>query len=67
VRPPAILGAVFCVVGVVWIGPGIGLIGGSVMSGHFQWAIYGAVTLVIGLALLSVARRARRNQREEGS
>jgi membrane protein implicated in regulation of membrane protease activity len=67
VWPRAILGTVLCAVGVLWIGQGIGIIGGSFMSGRFQWALYGGVALVIGLALLSLARRSRRNGAEPGS
>jgi hypothetical protein len=67
VWPRAIVGTVLCVVGVIWVGQGIGIIGGSFMSGQVQWAIYGGAALVVGLALLSLARRAGRNRAENSS
>ena len=49
---------VLAAVGVVWLGQGIGLIGGSFMSGEPLWAIVGAVMLV-GAGVLTVAARRR--------
>ena len=54
VRWPVI--AVLSAVGVVWLGQGIGVIGGSFMSGEPLWAIIGAVMLV-GAGVLTVAAR----------
>lgn len=45
-------------VGAVWLGQGMGVIGGSFMSGEPLWAIIGAVMLV-GAAVLAVAARRR--------
>ena len=47
------------VVGGIWIGQGIGLIGGSFMTGEPIWAVIGAVVVLLGVALLSGALRAR--------
>jgi hypothetical protein len=47
---------VLSAVGVVWLGQGIGVIGGSFMSGEPLWAIIGAVMLV-GAGVLTVAAR----------
>ena len=55
VRWPLIV--VLAAVGLVWLGQGIGLIGGSVMSGEPLWAIIGAALLVGAAVLLVVARR----------
>jgi hypothetical protein len=54
-----VLGAVLCMIGGVWIGQGVGLIGGSFMTGQGIWAVIGAVTLVAGLAVIrrGVSRR----------
>ena len=49
---------VLAAVGVVWLGQGIGLIGGSFMSGEPLWAIIGAVMLV-GAGVVTVAARRR--------
>jgi hypothetical protein len=48
---------VMALVGLVWIGQGIGLVGGSAMSGQSVWAAVGIV-LVVGAA--GVAWTARR-------
>jgi hypothetical protein len=45
-------------IGFVWLGQGIGLIGGSVMSDEPIWAVIGAAMLV-GAAVLVVAARRR--------
>ena len=47
--------AVLAVVGVVWLGQGIGLIQGSIMTGEPFWAAAGIACLVA--ALLLVLRR----------
>ena len=56
VRWPLIV--LLAAVGLVWLGQGIGLIGGSVMTGEPFWAIVGAVMLV-GAAVLAVGARRR--------
>lgn len=52
---------VMLLVGVVWIGQGIGLIGGSAMTGASIWAVIGAA-IVVGAAF--VAWSARRVARD---
>ena len=47
-----VVGVVLCLVGVVWVGQGVGLIGGSFMSGEAVWAVIGAFAILIGAALL---------------
>ena len=54
-----VLAALFALVGLVWIGQGVGLIGGSVMTGSPFWAIVGAVLLVIATMILFRERRLR--------
>ena len=48
---------VLIVVGLVWIGQGLGMIGGSSMSGQIIFAILGAALLVGGGALAWQTRR----------
>jgi hypothetical protein len=48
-----ILGALLFFTGVVWIGQGLGWIGGSFMTGSTFWAVTGAVCVVAALGLLS--------------
>lgn len=59
-----IIGGVLCVVGVVWFGQGIGLIGGSFMTGEAVWAVIGVVAFLIGAVLIRSAGRWRRVEDE---
>ena len=54
------LGGVFLVVGVIWLGQGVGLIGGSFMTGEAVWAAIGAVCIVIAALLIRTGFRWRR-------
>ena len=47
-----ILGALLFIAGVVWIGQGLGWIGGSFMTGSTFWAVMGIVCVAVGLFLL---------------
>ena len=51
-------GALLLLMGVVWFLQGIGVLPGSFMTGQTRWAAYGALALVVGVALLVMARRA---------
>lgn len=50
------LAAVLAVLGLVWLGQGIGLIGGSFMSGDPLWAVIGASLIVVALVLTASGR-----------
>jgi hypothetical protein len=50
-------------VGLVWLGQGLGLIPGSFMTGRSEWAVIGAILLVASAAGLWLARRSRRGDR----
>jgi hypothetical protein len=52
-----VLGVLLVLVGVLWTLQGVGLVGGSVMSGVTLWAIVGPVVALGGVLLLVVARR----------
>jgi hypothetical protein len=41
--------------GIVWFFQGINIIPGSFMTGQIQWAVYGAVAVVVGAGLLVFA------------
>lgn len=59
-----ILGLLFILTGGVWFLQGINILPGSFMTGQTQWAIYGAIAIVVGASLLVVANRrgaSRRN------
>jgi hypothetical protein len=58
-----VVGVVLWLVGGVWIGQGVGLIGGSFMTGQAVWAVFGAFAILAGLSLL---RRPRRSVKRHG-
>lgn len=47
-------------VGLLWIGQGIGLLGGNAMSGQSVWALIGAVLVVAAAGVAWSARRTGR-------
>ena len=53
----SILAVLLILVGVVWFLQGIGVIGGSVMTGQSQWTIIGGVSFIVGVVLLVFANR----------
>ena len=54
-----VIGVVLVAIGSVWVAQGTGAMSGSMMSGHSQYALLGAVAIVIGLALVGWAWRVR--------
>ncbi len=54
-----VLAALVALVGVVWIGQGLGAIGGSVMTGSPFWAVMGVVLLVVAVGIVVIERRPR--------
>jgi hypothetical protein len=56
-----VIGAVLIVVGAVWFAQGIDVLGGSSMTGNAFWAVVGAPMVVIGIVLITSARRSRRS------
>jgi hypothetical protein len=60
VRSSAIvLGAILVLVGLVWIGQGLGYVKGSFMTGAVIWFWIGIGTTVVGAALISLSLRLR--------
>jgi apolipoprotein N-acyltransferase len=59
------IAVVLFVIGVVWIGQGVGLIGGSFMTGQAVWAVIGALAVLAALMMLRGAARDRRLRRDE--
>jgi len=51
------LGLVCLVAGTVFFFQGIGVIGGSFMTGSTTWAVIGPVVALAGVGLLAAARR----------
>ena len=54
------LGGVLLVVGLIWLGQGVGLIGGSFMTGEAVWAVIGGVCIFVGAYLIRTGFRWRR-------
>ena len=46
----SLVGVLLALMGCVWILQGINLLPGSFMTGHIQWAVFGAILAVIGAA-----------------
>ncbi len=55
-----VIGVLMVLLGTVWVLQGINVLPGSFMTGQIQWAVYGAICAVAGVALLLVCRRAGR-------
>jgi hypothetical protein len=53
----SILGGLSILAGGVWFLQGINILPGSFMTGQIQWAIYGAIGVVVGIGLLVFANR----------
>ena len=65
-RVRVVIGVVLCLVGVVWLGQGVGLIHGSFMTGEVLWTVIGVIVGLFGIALLiGTARDSRRAARDE--
>jgi hypothetical protein len=62
VRPSRlVLAAVVGLLGLVWLGQGEGLIGGSFMTGSQFWATVGTLLIVVAVVIIGLeVRRARR-------
>jgi hypothetical protein len=52
-----IVGGLAVLLGCVWFLQGINVLPGSFMTGHIQWAIYGAILAAVGVAVIVWARR----------
>ena len=51
-RSVLFIAGVLVLIGLVWIGQGSGVIGGSIMSGSSFWLAVGVVLLIAGLGLV---------------
>ena len=51
------LGILLVLVGALWTLQGLGVVGGSVMSGVTLWAVIGPIVVLAGIALALSARR----------
>jgi hypothetical protein len=58
-----IFGALLVLIGVIWVLQGVNVLPGSFMTGQIRWAIYGAITFIVGCAALFGARQLRAPRR----
>ena len=54
-----ILAVILILVGLVWTFQGLGILGGSFMTGERQWLYIGVVVAIAGVALLARTLRRR--------
>jgi glucose dehydrogenase len=59
VRTRWILAVILALVGLTFIGQGVGYIGGSGMTGSSFWAVVGAILIVVAAVLAWTAVRSR--------
>nr|WP_202897019.1 hypothetical protein [Actinopolymorpha pittospori] len=52
-----VLGVLLLLAGLVWSLQGLGVMGGSAMSGKTMWAVIGPIVAVVGLVLLVLGGR----------
>ena len=52
-------GIALVLIGLLWALQGVGVLGGSSMSGHSQWLLIGAAAAVIGIWLIRASRAPR--------
>ncbi|MGW5360711.1 hypothetical protein [Actinopolymorpha pittospori] len=52
-----VLGVLLLLAGLVWALQGLGVMGGSAMSGKTMWAVIGPIVAVVGLVLLVLGGR----------
>jgi hypothetical protein len=52
-----IIGAGLVLFGAIWFLQGINVLPGSFMTGKLRWAVYGAIAVAAGIALLITTKR----------
>lgn len=58
-----VVGVVVTLMGVLFFLQGIGVVGGSFMTGTTTWSVLGPIIAVVGLVLITLSARRRRPQR----
>ena len=53
-------GALAVLMGTIWFLQGINVLPGSFMTGQIRWAVYGAISVALGVLLLVRANRPSR-------
>ena len=47
-----VVGVVLILLGALWALQGIGILGGSMMSGQSQWLVIGVIVIAVGIGVL---------------
>ena len=55
------VGVLLGVIGALWTLQGLGVVGGSAMSGETLWAVIGPIVVLFGVALVILGIRGRRS------
>jgi hypothetical protein len=55
-----VIGVLLVIMGTIWFLQGINVLPRSFMTGQIQWAIYGGIAVVAGLAIVVLANRRRK-------
>jgi hypothetical protein len=55
-----IVGVLAVVVGIIWTLQGVGILGGSVMTGKIIFAVIGPIISIVGLVLVAIGIRQSR-------
>ena len=56
-----IVGVLMTLIGAIWFLQGINILPGSFMTGQIQWAVYGGIAVIAGIAVLRAATRRRKS------
>jgi hypothetical protein len=56
-----IVAIVLVLFGSIWFLQGVNVLPGSFMTGQIRWAVYGAIAVITGIALLLRANRRRQS------
>lgn len=56
-KGPLLLGVILILLGGVWLLQGVGILGGSAMTGQTFWATVGGILLLVGLVMCGYALR----------
>ena len=52
-----VVGGLLVAIGAIWFLQGIGVLPGSFMTGQTKWAVYGGLSVVVGIGLIVTALR----------
>ena len=58
-----IVGSILVLFGAIWFLQGVNVLPGSFMTGQIRWAVYGGITVAVGISLLLAAHRQGKSRR----